>query len=438
MTKHFIEYLLTAALAVMTAQSCVSKIHPIFDESSANRVEALAERLNETLTGAPNGWLLEYYPSSGQYYGGFNVFLSFSEGNKVKVGSEVAGKGKTATSTYSIYQSAGCVLTLDTYNEVMHYFADPETTGGQGAGFGFEGDFEFNVLDLQDEKITLKGRKTGSTMTMTPMPVSMSWDDYIVALKEEESAISKHTRIRYQTADNKYDGRINGRTLEIFSEVDGEQVTTSYPFIFNLMGVTFYKPLELGDERIDGLVYNPDMADGGAFIPVNDGAEGYFVPTYPTITDYLMDKNWFFSYKGLSDYCKKLWDKAAESLKAAGDNITYCYLGNISNYYGDFYAFNFYCTNSGGRGYLAFDYEIKGEDRISLKFSQEGSQIGKDYYTGHYFNYIITPLGNDKRRTFTLTVDDIKNPQWIKFSDEDDKANYFTVYRATQYYPLNN
>ena len=131
-------------------------------------------------------------------------------------------------------------------------------------------------------------------------------------------------------------------------------------------------------------------------------------------------------------------DKAAESLKAAGDNITYCYLGNISNYYGDFYAFNFYCTNSGGRGYLAFDYEIKGEDRISLKFSQEGSQIGKDYYTGHYFNYIITPLGNDKRRTFTLTVDDIKNPQWIKFSDEDDKANYFTVYRATQYYPLNN
>ena len=50
MTKHFIEYLLTAAMAVMTAQSCVSKIDPIFDESSANRVEALAERLNETLT----------------------------------------------------------------------------------------------------------------------------------------------------------------------------------------------------------------------------------------------------------------------------------------------------------------------------------------------------------------------------------------------------
>ena len=438
MIKRITEYFLSAALAALMAQACVSKIDPIFDESSANRAEALAEKLNETLTSCPNGWLLEYYPSSGQYYGGFNVLLSFTEGNKVKAGSEVAGPGKTATSTYTIYQSAGCVLSFDTYNEVMHYFADPETSGGNGAGYGFEGDFEFNVLELNDDKIILKGRKSGSRMTMTPMPVSISWYDYISAIKEYENAISRYTRVRYQADGTKYDARFNGRTLEVFSEVDGEQVTTSYPFIVNLMGVSFYKPVELGEEKIDGLVYSPDMGDDGAFIPVNDGAGGYFAPTYPTITDYLMDKNWFLSYKGLSDYGKKLWDKAAEALKAAGDNITYCYLGNISNYYGDFYAFNFYCTNSGGKGYLAFDYEIKGEDRISLKFSQEGSQTGKDYYTGFYFNYIITPLGNDKRRTFTLTVDDIKNPQWIKFTDEEDKDNYFTVYRATQYYPLNN
>ena len=47
-------------------------------------------------------------------------------------------------------------------------------------------------------------------------------------------------------------------------------------------------------------------------------------------------------------------------------------------------------------------------------------------------------MGNGKKRTFTLTVDGIKNPQWIKFTDEEDKENYFTVYRSTQYYPLNN
>lgn len=438
MIKHISEYLLAVAVAVLTAQSCVSKIDPIFDDSSANRAEAMAERLNETLTSSPNGWLLEYYPSSGQYYGGFNVFLSFSEGNKVKAGSEIAGTGKTATSTYTIYQSAGCVLSLDTYNEVMHYFADPESSAGQGAGYGYEGDFEFNVLDLQDDRITLKGRKTGSRMTMTPMPVSMSWDDYITAVKEEEQALARYSRVRYQTADAKFDGRLNERSLDVFSEVDGEQVTTTYPFIVNLMGVTFYEPVQLGEDRIEGLVYSPDMGDDGAFIPVNDGAEGYFVPTYPTITDYLMDKNWFFTYSGFSDYGKKLWDKAAEALKADGDDITYCYLGNISNYYGDFYAFNFFCTKSGGRGYLAFDYEIKGEDKISLKFSQEGSQTGKDYYVNYYFNYLLTPLGNDRKRTFTLTVDDIRNPQWIKFTDDDDKANYFTVYRATQYYPLSN
>lgn len=436
--RHIYEYILAAAIAVTATQSCVSKIDPLFDESSANRAETLAEELNETLVSSPNGWLLQYYPSSGQYYGGFNVFLSFSEGNKVKAGSEVAGEGKTATSTYTIYQSAGCVLSFDSYNEVIHHFSDPEASGGQGAGYGYEGDFEFNVLDLQDDKIVLKGRKTGSRMTMTPMPISITWDEYINGVKEEEKAISKYDRLSYQTGDVKFDGRLNERSLDIYSEVNGEQVTTSHPFIVNLMGITFYEPVQLGDEIIEGLIYSPDMGDDGAFIPVNDGAEGYFVPTYPTITDYLLDKNWFFTYSGFSDYGKKLWDKAAAALKANDDDITYCYLGNTSNYYGDYYAFNFYCTKSGGHGYLAFDYEIKGEDRIALKFSQEGSLAGKNYYTSYCFNYVITPLGNEKQRTFTLSVDDIRNPQWIKFTDEEDKANYFTVYRATQYYPLNN
>lgn len=436
--KRIYEYILLAVTAVTVAQACVSKIDPLFDESSANRAEALAERLNETLVSSPNGWLLQYYPSSGQYYGGFNVFLTFSEGNKVKAGSELAGPGKTAVSTYTIYQSAGCVLSFDTYNEVIHQFADPESSAGQGAGYGYEGDFEFNVLDLDDDNITLKGRKTGSRMTMTPMPASMSWDEYIEGVKSEANAISKYSRLRYQSGDVKFDGRLNDRTLEIFTDVDGEQVTTAYPFIVNLMGITFYEPVQLGDDTIEGLIYSPDMGEDGAFIPVNDGPEGYFSPTYPSITDYLLDKNWFFTYSGLSEYGRKLWDKAAEALKANGDDITYCYIGNTSNYYGDFYAFNFYCTKSGGHGYLAFDYEVKGEDRISLQFSKEGSLTGKEYYTNYYFNYILTPMGNDKQRTFTLTVDDIRSPQWIKFTDEEDKDNYFTVYRSMQYYPLNN
>lgn len=436
--KRIYEYILLAVTAVTAAQSCVSKIDPLFDEPSAKRSEALAERLNETLVNSPNGWLLQYYPSSGQYYGGFNVFLTFSEGNKVKAGSELSGPGKTAVSTYTIYQSAGCVLSFDTYNEVIHQFADPESSVGQGAGYGYEGDFEFNVLDLSDDKIILKGRKTGSRMTMTPMPVSISWDEYIEGVKSEANAISKYSRLRYQTGDTRFDGRLNDRTLEIYTDVDGERVTTTYPFIINLMGITFYEPVQLGDDTIEGLIYSPDMGEDGAFIPVNEGTEGYFVPTYPSITDYLLGKNWFFTYSGFSEYGQKLWDKAAEALKANGDNITYCYIGNTSNYYGDFYAFNFFCTKSGGKGYLAFDYEVKGEDRISLQFSKEGSQTGKDYYTNYCFNYIITPMGNDKKRTFTLTVDDIRDPQWIKFTDVDDKENYFTVYRSTQYYPLGN
>lgn len=431
--KIFMEVLAAAAVF-----SCTSKISPVFEDSSANRIEAMEEELDDVLRSSPNGWIMEYYPSSGQYYGGYNVLMSFTDGGNVKVASEASGVGKTAGSTYSIYQSSGCILSFDTYNEVMHFFSDPETSNGGGAGYGYEGDFEFNVLSLSEDEIIVKGRKSGSVMKMTPMPISMTWDEYLKGIKKEESAISDYDRLRYQTEDARYDIRISGRSFNVYSEVDGEQVVTSYPFIVNLMGISFYRPVVLGDEKIDGLIFSPDMGDGGAFIPVNDGAEGYFVPTYPSITDYLTSKNWFFAYSGFSDYGKRLWDKAAAALKTAGDDIVYCYLGNVSNIYGDFYAFNFICTKSSAKGYLAFDVNVKGEDRVSLRFSREGSAIGKEYYTDYSFNAIITPLGNEKERTFSLTVDDVKDPQWIKFTDEEEPENWFTVYRSSVYYPLAN
>jgi len=116
--------------------------------------------------------------------------------------------------------------------------------------------------------------------------------------------------------------------------------------------------------------------------------------------------------------------------------MTYCYLGSENNILGNYYAFHFICDQ--GHGYLAFDYELIGEDTISLKFSEEGSTIGKTYYTDFKFNALITPLGNDIQRTFTLTLDDKKSPNWIKFTDIDHPENYFTVYRAVQYYPMAN
>ena len=57
----------------------------MFDDSSANRIEASLAQVNEVLLSAKNGWLMKYYPNANQKYGGYNLFLYFSADGKNKI-----------------------------------------------------------------------------------------------------------------------------------------------------------------------------------------------------------------------------------------------------------------------------------------------------------------------------------------------------------------
>lgn len=428
---HYILYILVAGVVF----SCAPKIDPIFDDTSANRIEEEMETVQEILLSSPNGWLMEYYPSSTQSYGGFNVLLNFQPGNRVSVASETAGADKTAVSTYTLKQSAGCVLSFDTYNEILHFFSDPSSNEGMGNGYGLEGDFEFTILQADTQIIRLKGKKSGSYITMTPMPAVLKWSDYLKDIKRKDKELSEYYRLLYQDGEHSFEARLTGHTLCIYQKKGEETVIEYKPFIITLTDCKFYQPVQLGNSVIEGLILNPDLGEDGTFIPSNDAA-GVFIPTYPSVNEMLFSRNWFFAYSGFSPYGKALWDITREALETNNDDMTYCYLGSENNILGNYYAFHFICDQ--GHGYLAFDYELIGEDTISLKFSEEGSTIGKTYYTDFKFNALITPLGNDIQRTFTLTLDDKKSPNWIKFTDIDHPENYFTVYRAVQYYPMAN
>lgn len=51
------------------------------------------------------------------------------------------------------------------------------------------GDYEFIIMDASDNQITLLGKKYGNTMTMTRMPVTTKWKEYIRGVNEiEENA----------------------------------------------------------------------------------------------------------------------------------------------------------------------------------------------------------------------------------------------------------
>lgn len=58
---------------------------------------------------------------------------------------------------------------------------------GVGAtGLGMEGDYEFTIQSVTPEQVVLKGKKTGNTITMTPMPENETWEAYLTDIEEAE------------------------------------------------------------------------------------------------------------------------------------------------------------------------------------------------------------------------------------------------------------
>lgn len=436
--KQIFRYITIIALA-LSALSCVSKIDPIFDGSADERVNQQIAHVEEVLMSSPNGWIVEYYPASDLYFGGFNMLLKFTEGRTVTAASELSGVQTTATSKYSLIHSAGCVLSFDTHNEVIHLFSDPESSVGYGAGYGYEGDFEFVVLESSEDVIRLRGRKTGNFMTMTPVSESIKWDEYLRAVRAKADELREYTRLKYVCDDLEVEARISERMLTLMEkDEEGKYVNSYYPFVITSQGMKFYTPIKVGNDSIEGLVLIPQMGDEAAFIPTND-SEGIFRPSYPSLSEYVMDKSWWFSYSDLSPKNQKLWDEVRVLLDAAGDELVHCHFGNVVNILGEFFAFKFLCKNAGnGYSYLALDLTILSETMLSLQFSEQGDWSGKEYYENFKFNALLTPLGNDVKKTFNLTADDIKDPQWIKFQDVNDPDNWFKVSRSMIYYPMEN
>ena len=85
------------------------------------------------------------------------MLAKFDTDGKVTVANEVSFADYTETSYYSVKQSAGVMLSFDTYNNLFHVFSDPSAPLAGDQGSGMEGDYDFSVLSTTKDKEFLKG-----------------------------------------------------------------------------------------------------------------------------------------------------------------------------------------------------------------------------------------------------------------------------------------
>lgn len=251
--KTNILYIIILLLLPCLLQSCLKDDKELFDELTTIRVSEALTKYKEVLSSSSYGWAVQYYPDANQSYGGYTYVWQFTSSD-VTAYFELADKSEdTCESLYQLISDEGPVLTFDTYNKYIHYFAEPSSS----AYHGKDGDYEFMLMNLSEDEntIKLKGRRTGNYIYMTRLNENPS--DYI----DKVVAMSEHTSKNYTVTigGETVSGKISSRNLS-FSFVNQAEETqkVSVAFCYTTSGILLYEPIEINGTSIQEFVYRDD------------------------------------------------------------------------------------------------------------------------------------------------------------------------------------
>lgn len=161
-------------LATLSLQSCLTDDKELFDESAANRIEAVVTADKQLLESATNGWQLHYYTGKEYTGGGYTMFVKFKDG-KAYASSDIAPADSVATSSYDVIKDKGPVITFNTQNGIMHFLAQPYQDDVDGE----QGDYEFVIMRTTNDSIFVQGKKWGNEMVFTRVADDVNWEDQI-------------------------------------------------------------------------------------------------------------------------------------------------------------------------------------------------------------------------------------------------------------------
>ena len=404
--------------------SCLKEQEDIFDDSASMRTEKYLTNAKRVLVSAEQGWILNYYPDREQSYGGTVYTLKFGE-EKVAVGCQLDPE-TTLESTYVLNNEDGPVISFDTYNAFMHYFATPTGSSGAGGYEAYDGDFIFTIMNISEDEntITLKGNRSGNIMYMHRLTSDGS--EYLKDVAKVEEAMPTNFIAEYDGNPEAVKVTLNRGIATFITEEETQQAS----YIFSPDGLDFYAPITVNGEEITGIQY----VEGAEQYPVKGGSALMLTPIIPPLNEQFVSGAWFIAYSNFSAYGQSYWDYVKSGLDAIGEELYYAYLANEEGGFG--LQFGSYDGSGLYGGSLFFDYTLTGEDQITLQFAMAGAGDGVWYYNNANFAYALFPFGYSSSRTFTLTTDNVKKPSYIILTDNDTPANVIKLVAEEVYWPF--
>ena len=178
-------YLILLAVLGMTVTSCLMEEKELFDKTPAERMEAYLDEYRTLLASAEEGWLLQYFPEENQSYGGYTYVLKFTADSVTAYFQLDDDIATPVSSLYKMTPDDGPVITFDTYNENIHFFATPDISNYEA----LHGDYEFRIVGKNPDatEVYMKGKRTDNNYTL----VKFSGDpvDYMNKINAVEAAM---------------------------------------------------------------------------------------------------------------------------------------------------------------------------------------------------------------------------------------------------------
>lgn len=417
-----------AILGLLT--SCLKDQEDVFDKQSAIRAEEAIAADYKILAGAEHGWLLKYYPSPYRTYGGYCVLMKFTEDGKVTVASDIAKPTVTADSYYKIAQSAGIVLSFDTYNEIFHLFSTPDAPLGGDKGKGWEGDYDFEFISASSEKIVLKGKKSGNYATMVPCKDD-DWTGYLSnnAVVEEDMNFPKYS---LDVAGTEVAVSKSYRSFEMTYATATNDTTISVPFVVSDAGIEFYEPIQINGKEISGFKY----VEGSFDFPSTDDDKVVLHGITPPLNETFVLNDWYIAYSTAGAYAQPLLKKMEAGSATENETIVLLAFTNVDG------APSLYFRSGNYAGYYCFNFEYIGDDTITMYFNGKAdpNNNGVYYYNNCDYGYglMIFGLNEQNARTFKLSTDNLKSPSYIILTDINEPTNVIKMFTEPITYPFNN
>ena len=288
----------------------------LFGEPAAERLEKNVAADKTLLESAANGWELHMWTGKDYSGGGYTYFMKFAN-DKVTVSSDIAPANMKTTSSYNVISDQGPVLTVNTYNEVFHYLAEPSMDDDDGE----QQDYEFVIMRTTNDSIYLRGKKWGNHMVMTRVAESTSWEDEINKIQQMDEGLMR-TFSLVEGNDTLGGVSLGDDRILTYTDKSGYK---KIPYYVSTKGITLAKPLEVNGKAMQELDYD---ANDMSLNPDGATAQGLKLSVklpknYMKYSEFAGDYN-MTTYWGAS--------KLTLHLVPAGDGKTYLLKGMNANF----------------------------------------------------------------------------------------------------------